>query len=293
VKKLPREASKAAFQRSGKAKKLLTAAPRPLYTRTHQQLTSGLRHRIEAETKLEHQMSNYSTAHVLHNRESTRTAPGRLSWAIALVVLPLGLLALAGCETQNSAKTFKSESVAISNAMESVSTSLTNNTDTLVLHEGDTLSVTFAGAPDLNTVAAIRRDGRITLKSLGEFKAAGLTPPEMEKELIKLYGAQLQTKEVTVAVQSSAFPVYVTGAILRPGKILSDRPITALEAIMEAGGFDYTKANMKSIRVLRTENGRTHHYTINLKGVLKGNESEQFNLKPADIIYVPEKFTLF
>jgi protein involved in polysaccharide export with SLBB domain len=67
-----------------------------------------------------------------------------------------------------------------------------------VLHEGDVVSVSFAGAPDLNTVAPIRRDGRITLKSFGEFKAAGLTPPEMEKELIRLYGSQLQTKEVTV-----------------------------------------------------------------------------------------------
>jgi polysaccharide export outer membrane protein len=161
------------------------------------------------------------------------------------------------------------------------------------LHEGDTVSVSFPGAPDLNTVAPIRRDGRITLKSLGEFKAAGLTPPEMEKAIIDQFGSQLQTKEVTVTVQSSAFPVYVTGAVLRPGKILSDRPMTALEAIMEAGGFDYTKANLKAIRVLRTQEGRIEHYTLNLKGVLQGQDSQQFHLKPADIIYVPEKFTLF
>jgi polysaccharide biosynthesis/export protein len=131
------------------------------------------------------------------------------------------------------------------------------------------------------------------LKSLGEFKAAGLTPPEMEKELIKLYGPQLQTKEVTVSVQSSAFPVYVTGAVLRPGKVLSDRPINALEAVMEAGGFDYSKANLKSVRVLRNSNGQTEHFTLNLKEVLRGNKSEQFNLKPGDILYVPEKFSMF
>ena len=81
--------------------------------------------------------------------------------------------------------------------------------------------------------------------------------------------------------------------LLRPGKIMSDRPITALEAIMEAGGFDYTRANLKAVRVLRTQNDRTDHYTLNLKKVLQGEESEQFHLKPADIIYVPEKFTLF
>jgi polysaccharide export outer membrane protein len=204
------------------------------------------------------------------------------------------MLAVTACQTNKDTKISKSEMEAISQATAATPTSsTTTNNDLLVLHEGDTLNVTFAGAPDLNTLAVIRRDGRITLKSLGEFKAAGLTPPEMEKELIKLYGPQLQTKEVSVAVQSSAFPVYVTGAVLRPGKLLSDRPLTALEAIMEAGGPDYSKANLKAVRVLRTENGQTQHYTVNLKEVLRGPKADQFPLKPMDILYVPEKFTMF
>jgi len=50
------------------------------------------------------------------------------------------------------------------------------------------------------------------------------------------------------------------------GKIMSDRPITALEAIMEAGGFDYTKANLKAVTVIRTENGQTEHHKLNHHG---------------------------
>jgi polysaccharide biosynthesis/export protein len=164
--------------------------------------------------------------------------------------------------------------------------------DVIVLHEGDTVRITFPGAPTLNAVQQIRRDGRITLPLIGEFKAAGLTPPEMEKELVKQYGPQLQSKEVTVSVDSSAFPIYVTGAVLRPGKILSDRPLTALEAIMEAG-VDYNRANLKSVRIVRTENGKTEHLTLNLKEVLKGSGGNEFKLKPQDIIYVPEKFSWF
>ena len=167
------------------------------------------------------------------------------------------------------------------------------HSEPIVLHEGDVVRISFPGAPNLNTVQTIRRDGRITLQLVGEFSAAGLTPPALEQELIKLYGPQLQTKEVTVAVESSAFPIYVTGAVLRPGKILSDRPLTALQAIMEAGGFDYNKANLKKVAVIRHETGRTDHYTLNMKGVLNGEQSETFNLKPADIIYVPERFSWF
>jgi polysaccharide export outer membrane protein len=165
--------------------------------------------------------------------------------------------------------------------------------DSIVLREGDVVKITFPGALNLNTSQPIRRDGKIALQLVGEFKAAGMTPTDMEKELIKLYGPQLQTKEVSVTVESSAFPVYVTGAVLRPGKILSDRPLTALEAIMEAGGFDYAKANLKKVTVIRHENERTEHYKLNLKGVLQGEQNEQFNLKPSDIIYVPERFNWF
>lgn len=166
-------------------------------------------------------------------------------------------------------------------------------TNSIVLHEGDVVRVTFPGSPNLNSVQPIRRDGKITLELAGEVNAAGLTPPALEKEILRLCGAQLVTKEVVVSVESSAFPVFVTGAVIRPGKIMSDRPITALQAIMESGGFDYSKANLKSVRVIRQENGEMKNYKLNLKLALEGKEAQPFDLKPADIIYVPEKFTWF
>jgi polysaccharide export outer membrane protein len=165
--------------------------------------------------------------------------------------------------------------------------------DPIVLREGDSIRVSFPGAPNLNAVQPIKRDGRISMQLVGEVQAAGLTVTQLEKELQKLYGPQLQTKEVNVAVESSNFPVYVTGAVLRPGKIMPDRPMTALEAVMEAGGFDYAKANQKGVTVIRHEGGRVDHFKLNLKKALQGSETEAFNLKPGDIVYVPERFAWF
>jgi polysaccharide export outer membrane protein len=155
------------------------------------------------------------------------------------------------------------------------------------------VKVTFPGSPDLNSVQQIRTDGKIALPLIGEVNAAGLTPDALQKKLMDLYAPQLTTKEVTVEVQSSSFPVYVTGAVLRPGKITSNHPITALEAIMEAGGFNYTTANLKNVTVIRQEGNQTTNYVLNLKRVIEGKASEPFYLKPADIIYVPEKFSWF
>jgi polysaccharide export outer membrane protein len=163
----------------------------------------------------------------------------------------------------------------------------------IILREGDVLKITFPGAPNLNDSQQIRRDGKIALSMVGEVVAAGLTPADLEKEILKLYSSQLVTKEVTVTVTSSSFPIFVTGAVIRPGKILSDHPITALEAIMEAGGFDYSKADLGHVRVVRNRKDGTKNYTLNLKEALEAKQSTPFYLKPSDIVYVPEKFSWF
>jgi len=198
-----------------------------------------------------------------------------------LHVFALVLLTFTGCKS--AAPRYKS-------ALEEAA----SQPETIVLREGDVLRVTFPGTANLDTAPQpIRRDGNIALPLIGEVKAVGMTPTELEKELVKRYSSQLVSKEVTVTVVSSAYTVYVTGAVLRPGKISSDHPISALEAIMEAGGFNYTTANLKEVTVIRHEGGAAKNYKLNLKSVLKGEKSEPFYLKPSDIVFVPERFSWF
>lgn len=159
----------------------------------------------------------------------------------------------------------------------------------MVLREGDSIKISFPGAPSLDDVQTIRLDGKITLKMVGEMKAAGLTPKELEAQLLKAYDSQLVVKEVSVSVQTSVFTVYVTGAVLRPGKVVSDRVETPLEAIVEAG-IDHTKANLKKVTVIRETDGKSEKFVLNLDAILKGKPETPFILKPMDTIYVPEKF---
>jgi polysaccharide export outer membrane protein len=205
-----------------------------------------------------------------------------LQW-LKLLAPGLAVVFLAvGCETPPSP-----------DALPAPAPAGTNATEIITLRESDVLKISFPGNANLNTTQPIRRDGMISMPLVGEVKAAGKTPAELEKDLVGLYATQLLSKEVTVEVQSSVFPVYVSGSVLHPGKIVSDHPITALEAVMEAGGFDYTKANLKEVQVIRREAGGTRNYLLNLKQVMEGTGGEPFYLKPADIVYVPEKFTWF
>jgi polysaccharide export outer membrane protein len=210
-------------------------------------------------------------------------------------MLPVALIAAAmfsGCATQSSSPNGALEETLKGQATNS-DASTTVSPELITLREGDVVKVSFPGSSALDTTQLIRRDGRITLPLIGEVDAAGLTPPALEKKLVDLYAPQLASKQVTVEVISSSFPVYVTGMVLHPGKILSDHPITALEAVMEAGGFDYNTANPRDVVVIRREGNVMKNYKINLKAVLQGKASEPFYMKPGDIIYVPERFNVF
>lgn len=161
------------------------------------------------------------------------------------------------------------------------------------LREGDTLRISFPGAPNLDSTYQIRRDGKITLTLGGEVMAAGLTPTELEKEILRLYEAQLEVKQVVVAATSPGYPIFVSGAVLRPGKFIVDRPVTVVEAIMEAGGFDRAKADQKNVSILRQIDGKSMSFKVNVKAMIDGSQSKPFYLKPSDIVVVPEKFTWF
>jgi len=201
----------------------------------------------------------------------------------AVFSMAAGILLLCGiaCKTTNPD----------TSQPQNASTHGATNDTSVTLREGDVIRVTFPSATALNTQQMIRRDGRIALPGLGEVTASGLSPADLEKVILEKFGKDLVTKEVTVTMESVSYAVFVNGAVLRPGKIASNRPLTALEAIMEAGGFDRAKANLKKVRVIRTDGGNKT-YDLDFSGLDSGNVPV-FNLKPSDIVVVPERFNLF
>lgn len=163
----------------------------------------------------------------------------------------------------------------------------------IILREGDVLAITFPGSTNLNTVQVIRRDGMISLPLLGDVSAVDLTPAQFEDKVVKLFEPQVATRSVLVSVQSASYPIFVTGAVQRPGKMLISEPTTVIDAILDGGGFDYQRANVHQVRVIRQANGKTERFVLDLQLVLDGKNTKEFYVRPNDIIFVPEKFTWF
>jgi polysaccharide export outer membrane protein len=161
---------------------------------------------------------------------------------------------------------------------------------TNVLHAGDVVEVSFQYSTNYSSTQRIALDGTLNMNSVGPVKAAGKTVVQLQQALAEAYKSLDKGDTITVnRVLTSLSVVYVSGAVLKPGEVELSRPLTVIEAVMAAGGFDGTRAKLTEVSVLRIENGQQHAYPINLKRVLQGKDRTPFYLQPFDIIYVPVK----
>jgi len=207
-----------------------------------------------------------------------RQAPGvRIGTRFAAVVLGAALL-LAGCGG-------KEQFVGIA----SIPPSQQNTITKVRLAPGDVIDVKFFTAPELNESQTIRPDGRIALQLVGEVDVEGRSPQELGDELSRLYTPHLKKPDVTVIVRSfEGRRVFVGGEVKLPGMIPMPGQMTALEAIMYAGGFEPLTAALKNVVVIRYIGNQRYGASLDMHAAIKGKEnSETFYLEPRDIVYVP------
>lgn len=154
---------------------------------------------------------------------------------------------------------------------------------------GDEIEVKFFFNPEFNEKVKIREDGKISLQLLDEIQAAGLTPAELDRIITERYGIVLRQPEATVIVrETAAKKVFVGGEVQKPGPISYQRSLTALQAIVEAGGFAET-AQPSSVIVIRTygEN-KPIAAKIDLQKAIVQDPQKDILLLPSDIIFVPK-----
>jgi polysaccharide export outer membrane protein len=196
---------------------------------------------------------------------------------IAIVAIFLAMSAL-GCQTVHPAKTPLEMSSGVGPAPE----------PKLTLGVGDVLDFKFFYNPELNDSQTVRTDGKITLQLIGELTAQGKSPMELQEEITKLYASQLRRPEAAVIVRTLANRrVYVGGFVRNPRLVEMRTRMTALEAIIEAGGFDFWRAELKNVVIIRHKDNKRYGCALDFSAALQGKETQPFYLEPMDIVYVP------
>jgi polysaccharide biosynthesis/export protein len=152
---------------------------------------------------------------------------------------------------------------------------------TYVLGPEDQIAVTMWGEPGFDGAYTIRPDGMISIKLVGEVKAAGLTPMQLQDAINKAALSLLRTPRSTVNVLAvHSKHIYFDGeGIAQPGAMDLVIPIHLLEGISARGGFkDF--ADKRHIRILRGGkpylfvNGKKKADSVNYNDIISGKHPE-------------------
>jgi polysaccharide export outer membrane protein len=161
--------------------------------------------------------------------------------------------------------------------------------ESYVIGAEDVLDVFVWKEPDMSKTVPVRPDGMISLPLVGEVKAAGYTPVQLQDVLADSMKKYVSEPQVTVVVEKVASLNFnIVGEVNHPGYFPLTRRMTVLDAIALAGGFkDFAKTT--KIYVLRTAaNGSQERLPFNYKQVIKGqNPQQNIDLQPKDTIVVP------
>lgn len=103
----------------------------------------------------------------------------------------------------------------------------------------DILEVDVFQVNDLDRTVSVEENGEISVPLIGSIKAAGLTLPELEKELERKYNKDfLQNAEISVFMKKSfGQRITLDGQFTKPGIYPASSQTTLLQAVAQAGGL--------------------------------------------------------
>jgi polysaccharide biosynthesis/export protein len=158
-----------------------------------------------------------------------------------------------------------------------------------VIGPEDVLAINVWREPEISRTEPVRPDGKISLPLIGDLEASGLTPLKLRNivaEKLKTYMTDPEVVVVVQEVRSQSFSI--VGEVMKPGSYLLAKPVTVLDAIALAGGFQEF-AKVRKIYVLRRmPDGSRTTLPFDYKAVIKGNRFQQnVELKTGDTIVVP------
>ena len=153
----------------------------------------------------------------------------------------------------------------------------------------DVLDFLFFKNTELNQTQTVGPDGMVSLQLIGSIQVVGRTVDEITAEVTTLYAKELVHPQVTVTIKEySGLKVYVGGEVNLPGIQIYRGGLTALQAIVAAGGFMKTARTYNVIRIHQGPDGKPIGDVLDLSRVLKHAEfGRDVALTPTDIIFVP------
>jgi polysaccharide export outer membrane protein len=157
------------------------------------------------------------------------------------------------------------------------------------LQPGDVFEVQFRYSPEFNQTVTVQPDGYVSLEVGGDLKVAGLTIEQAHAAILKKASTRLQDPVATIVLKEFQKPYFViAGEVSLPGKIEMRERVTALQAIMLAGGMKETARSSQVVVFRRINTDTAEVKLLNLKSIRSTSDLENdLTLQPGDMVFVP------
>ena len=147
-----------------------------------------------------------------------------------------------------------------------------------------------------STDTEVSSEGSVTLPLLGKVNVQGLKTIDAVREIVQVLAADYLVNPVVVievaeeVTEREKRSVAILGQVTKPGtyNFPPEQKLTLLRVISMAGGFSDI-ANVKKIKVIRKENGKTRIVQANAESIIAGKDPD-IELEPGDVINVGESF---
>jgi polysaccharide export outer membrane protein len=154
---------------------------------------------------------------------------------------------------------------------------------------GDVLEIVFFTHPAQNRFVTVRPDGRITLPYVGELMARGKEPTKLAAEIQKDYSAVLVDPKVDVLLNKIGGRFYVLGQVRNANEFQYERPLTLLQAIAKAGGYNDNARLTNFVLIRADEEGGRFAAVFNLREYMGDRQKVgDIYIQPDDILWVPK-----
>jgi polysaccharide export outer membrane protein len=156
----------------------------------------------------------------------------------------------------------------------------------VVIHPGDTVSISVLGHADMSVKEKVRSDGRVAVPLIGEVDANGKRPAALRAELEGRLKDYIVSPSVMLNVDESLpMTIALLGEVMHPG-VYTLEPSTGLAQALAAGGGITEYASRDRIFVVRQQPRRMRiRFTYDTVRRDEGHAAT-FPLRPGDVVVV-------
>lgn len=157
------------------------------------------------------------------------------------------------------------------------------------LQPGDVLEIQYRYSPEFNQTVTVQPDGYVTLEIGGDVKVAGQTVEQARQTILRRASARLRDPVATIVLKEFQKPYFVVaGEVAQPGKIEMRERVTAIQAIMLAGGMKESARSSQVVVFRKINSDMAEVKLLNLKSIRRTSDLENdLTLQPGDMVYVP------